>query len=314
MFGTVGVVGCGRWGSVHIQTLLEMRSEGHVKRVVVADTSEENRSKNAAVDAAYASLDQMCQVEFLDLVIVATPNATHEHLGMASLGQGIRTLIEKPIASSPEGLERLIAQATQNDCFLTSGYLLRHHGGIKHLKQEADAQAFGTLQHITYRRQTTRPKPTNATILEGLASHGLNALDFFFAEQTKFLTLSTEYTGADATSCSLDKATHAIISFASSTDASEEELARIEVGWGAEKEVRELHARGSSGTVSIDFGQHQFYTLNGVKIPIKEAHNPLVEQILSTLAQSKLTQESCQELRCTSNLLDELTTKPFEQN
>ena len=314
MSRTVGVVGCGRWGSVHIKTLLEMRRQGHVKRVVVADTGAENRSKNTAVDAVYVNLDQMCQAESLDLVIVATPNATHELLGMASLGSGIRTLIEKPIASSPEGLERLIQQATENDCFLTSGYLLRHHGGIKHLKQEAEAQAFGTLQHITYRRQTTRPKPANATILEGLASHGLNTLDFFLPDQTGFSTSSVEYTAADAAPCSLEKATHATLSFTSSADVSGEEIGRIEVGWGAEKEVRELHVRGTSGSVSIDFGQLQFYTLNGVKTPIKEAHNPLMEQILTAINCSKLTDESRQELRRTSNLLDELTTKSFEQN
>ena len=314
MSRTVGVVGCGRWGSVHIQTLLEMRRQGHVKRVVVADTGVENRSKNNAVDAAYANLDQMCRAESLDLIIVATPNATHEILGMASLGYGIRTLIEKPIANSPEGLERLIQQAIKNDCFLTSGYLLRHHGGIKHLKQEADAQAFGALQHITYRRQTTRSKPPGATILEGLASHGLNTLDFFLPDQKEFSALSVKYTAADAVPCSLEKATHATLSFTSGADASEEEIGTIEVGWGAEKEVRELHVRGTSGSVSIDFGQRQFYTLNGVKMPIKETHNPLMEQIIAATSRSKLTAESRRELRRTSDLLDELTTKSFEQN
>ena len=95
---TVAVIGCGRWGSVHLNNLLEMKRIGLIGRVVACDLSEKTNQPFLDSDAQYSTWQAMCRSEKLDLIVLATPNNTHYPLGMALLAEGIRTLIEKPFA------------------------------------------------------------------------------------------------------------------------------------------------------------------------------------------------------------------------
>ena len=82
-------------------TLLRMKREGTVNRIVACDTAPANLPSTTGIDAMYAEWGHMCDSESLDLVILATPNRTHEAIGLALLGRGVRTLIEKPFSTVP---------------------------------------------------------------------------------------------------------------------------------------------------------------------------------------------------------------------
>ena len=62
---TIGLVGCGRWGAVHLRTLQNLKSTGHVRRVVVCDI-DADKLAHIQADATYASFDQMLEHEHLD--------------------------------------------------------------------------------------------------------------------------------------------------------------------------------------------------------------------------------------------------------
>ena len=51
---TIGLVGCGRWGAVHLRTLQNLKSTGHVRRVVVCDI-DADKLAHIQADATYAS-------------------------------------------------------------------------------------------------------------------------------------------------------------------------------------------------------------------------------------------------------------------
>ena len=53
MSSTVGVVGCGRWGSVHLNNLLEMKRIGLIGRVVACDLTEKTTQSFLNSDARY---------------------------------------------------------------------------------------------------------------------------------------------------------------------------------------------------------------------------------------------------------------------
>src|SRR5262249_12237566 len=61
-----------------------------------------------------------------DLAIVATPHDTHVSIGVELLGQGIPTIIEKPLARSLSELRRLIRACEQSDTPLASVQSMRH--------------------------------------------------------------------------------------------------------------------------------------------------------------------------------------------
>ena len=314
MAPTVGIVGCGRWGSVHLQAALRLKAQGRLGRVVVADIAEDRRAEVDGADAIYSGLFAMCHAEALDLVILATPNPSHEPLGMLVLDRGLRAIIEKPFASSPEGVQRLFSEAQRNGCYVTSGHLLRHHAGIQAIENSVRNNVLGATKHMEYTRQTTRPKPEGTTILEGLASHGLNTIEFMLNESQELRLLSIEYHLPDGTSTELSLATGAVIRYAITGGPKAEEHARVNVSWSAEKEIRELAVTGEKGSTSIDFGQHQTFILNGQSQATNATHGPLEAQILDALTRTETTTENRLELMRTAQLLKDILTWPTQQN
>ena len=77
----VAVVGCGRWGAVHLASLAEMKFSGHIDRVVACDADDTVLNNLVHADALYTSVDQMVAAEQPNLIIIATPNPTHYPLG-----------------------------------------------------------------------------------------------------------------------------------------------------------------------------------------------------------------------------------------
>ena len=76
---TIGLVGCGRWGSNHLRTLNALKSTGRISRVVVCDIDPE-KLKDVDADAAYTSLRSMLEQEQLDGLAIVTPPETHVEL------------------------------------------------------------------------------------------------------------------------------------------------------------------------------------------------------------------------------------------
>lgn len=70
-------------------------------------------SKHGIPDAT-ADLDGVLHREDVDAVIVSTPHATHEPIAMRAMAAGKHVLVEKPLACSATGAERMAAAATRH--------------------------------------------------------------------------------------------------------------------------------------------------------------------------------------------------------
>ena len=280
---TVAVVGCGRWGTVHLNNLLEMKRTGLIGRVVACDLSKKTTQPFLDSDAQYSTWQAMCQSEKLDLIVLATPNNTHYSLGMALLAEGIRTLIEKPFAPTYEEAANLIQQAKTNETVVFSGHLLRHHPGVIRMSQILLEDQIGNPTSILYRRTSLREKPQSMNLLDGLASHGVDLLAYFFPHRFDF-SASTDLQS------SLLKAKSTLLKFRTRPSRNEPRVTgRIEVGWGATQERRDIHIKGDKGAISLDFGQHEHLQMNGINIQLESSSNPLLAQILASLACDKMT-------------------------
>ena len=273
---TVAVVGCGRWGSVHVANLLQLKQQGMIKRVVVCDLVVETIESIRDVDARYTSWQNMCEHETPDLVILATPNETHTSLGMALLGRGLHVLIEKPFGTSPIEAQALLDTTLENQAAVFSGHLLRHHAGFQHVKHLIEKGTIGQLVSATYERSTVRPRPPSTSLIDGLASHGIDGLSYLFPGRFDFSTTKvTRQMGNQ------DAATFVI--------GEDKSTASIVVGWGMERELRSLCVFGSEGKIELDFGQHSSIKLNGEIIHLKPSRSPLQTQVLNALHTPKMT-------------------------
>ena len=275
---TVAVVGCGRWGSVHVASLLHLKEKGMIKRVVACDRVENTVEAIQGVDARYTSWQIMCEKETPDLVVLATPNDTHTPLGMALLAKGLHVLIEKPFGSSPSEARALLDKAIEKQAAVFSGHLLRHHAGFQQAKHLIEEGAIGQLITATYARCTVRPRPTSTNLIDGLASHGIDGLGYLFPDRFDFSS-----TKVMRQRRSQDAATFVIEDKKSTTS--------IIVGWGAERERRSLCLIGTEGKIELDFGQHSTLMLNEEVHNLKPSMPPLQTQVLAALDALHMTPE-----------------------
>lgn len=284
---TVAVVGCGRWGSVHLASLAEMKSLGQVDRVIACDVNEAALNNVVGADATYSSVDEMVGAETPNLTIIATPNSTHYPLGMAIIKNGLNLLIEKPFAPNPDAAADLIQEALKYGCTVSSGHLLRHHPGFQQAKHIILSGEIGEITQAMYVRKTVRPMPTSADVVEGLASHGIDALEYFFPQKFEFSSIVILEQGADHLS---------IEAHTPLLPGTPLIKGGIDVAWGAEKEERLLQMVGVKGHVEVDFSQHKTISVNGEERLLNNQTTPLIAQVQDALQRNEMTAEFNQSL------------------
>jgi myo-inositol 2-dehydrogenase/D-chiro-inositol 1-dehydrogenase len=86
----------------------------------------------------------------VDAVALVTPNHLHEEIGVAALEAGKDVLLEKPMANSVEGCDRLIAAARRSGRVLTVGHQLRLSAQYGRVKAMIDAGEVGVPAHASF--------------------------------------------------------------------------------------------------------------------------------------------------------------------
>jgi predicted dehydrogenase len=84
----------------------------------------------------------------LDAVVVLTPDDTHAAIGEAFLDAGIAVYLEKPMATSIEGCDRLLRAAERSGSVLHVGHNMRHMPVVTQLRELILADAIGEVQTV----------------------------------------------------------------------------------------------------------------------------------------------------------------------
>ena len=111
----VGVIGCG--SIAQHRHLPEYIANKNVELVAVCDINE-NRVKEIAEKyeaAAYTNYEELLTSGTVDAVSVCTPNYLHAPISIAALNAGLHVLCEKPMATSKQEAEAMIAASKRSD-------------------------------------------------------------------------------------------------------------------------------------------------------------------------------------------------------
>lgn len=131
---TVAVLGQGSIGRRHTGLLLDAGCDviAHDPfAAAVVDGSRAAASSEEALDAAEA-------------VVVATPTSEHLAQALAAVRAGCHALVEKPLSTSPEGVDELLAAAREGGRVLAVGFNLRFHPGPAQVRELVAGGAVGT--------------------------------------------------------------------------------------------------------------------------------------------------------------------------
>ncbi|CAN5354857.1 Gfo/Idh/MocA family oxidoreductase [soil metagenome] len=102
----LGVVGLGNIGTSHIRSHLP--KVPRLELAAVAEQDPERRAKFSEVPG-FATTQEMVDSGLVDAVLIGTPHFDHTKSGIAALGAGLHTLVEKPISVHVADAKRLIA-------------------------------------------------------------------------------------------------------------------------------------------------------------------------------------------------------------
>lgn len=84
----------------------------------------------------------------LDGVVLTTPDDTHEELAIDFLRAGVPVYLEKPLAITLEGADRVLAAARRTGTRLYVGHNMRHMAVVRLLKEVVDRGEIGEVKAI----------------------------------------------------------------------------------------------------------------------------------------------------------------------
>ncbi len=131
---SVAVFGAGAFGRNHLRVYRELERAGYpvvLAAVIDADPSLADRGAKEWQIPAYTSVEDFAAAgQTIDAASVCVPTSAHFSVASALLEKGIDLLIEKPIATSTEEADQLIATADRLHRILQVGHLERFNPAV----------------------------------------------------------------------------------------------------------------------------------------------------------------------------------------
>ncbi len=121
------VVGCGNMGASH--AIAYHTTEGfQICGIVSTGKSKETlNAKLGGGHVLFSDYYEALEKTRPDAVCISTYPDTHESFAIKAFEKGCHVFIEKPVADSVAGAERVVAAAIKANKKLVVGYILRHH-------------------------------------------------------------------------------------------------------------------------------------------------------------------------------------------
>lgn len=153
------IIGCGRISIKQVEGIAANKDKALL--IAVSDLIEENMSRtiNKYSEAfgeekkvvQYLDYKEMIDKEKIDIVIISTESGYHEEIALYCIGKGIHTLIEKPIALSIEGAQRIVDAGIKNDVKVGICHQNRFNKPIQLLKNALLENKLGKVYNGTAR-------------------------------------------------------------------------------------------------------------------------------------------------------------------
>src|SRR5690606_37580770 len=131
------VVGCGNMGASHAKAY---HSSTGFEICGLVSRGDSKKALNDELGGAYPlfdRFDEALETTRPDAVCISTYPDTHEPYAVKAMKQGCHVFVEKPLASTVEGAERVAAVARETGKKVVVGYILRHHPSWQRFIEEA---------------------------------------------------------------------------------------------------------------------------------------------------------------------------------
>jgi len=163
----VAAIGCGYFGSLHAQKYAALDA---ADLVGVCDIDAKRAQACAEKTGSTACTDIADLIGKVDAVTVAVPTTEHFEVARAFLENGVDVLIEKPICSTLEEADALIALAAEKDRILQVGHLERFSPIMEALSEEVVKPGYIESHRISQ----YRGRGTDTTVILDMMIHDID--------------------------------------------------------------------------------------------------------------------------------------------
>ena len=243
------VIGAGSMGRNHARVY---RESPNAKLVAVVDSNPDTaRIAGQQRDVpGYTDLEEMLDTDKPDIVTVAVPTEVHLKNVKAVIERGIHVLVEKPIASTREQAEEIIALAEDAGVVLAVGHIERHNPAISELTARVNDGALGKIFQLHARRIGPFPsRIRDVGVLLDLATHDLDVMTSIVREPVVRVVAET----LSGINTDREDMVNGMIRFANNV------LGVIDINWMTPTKVRELSVVGARGMFLVNYLSQELY-------------------------------------------------------
>jgi predicted dehydrogenase len=154
----VGVVGFGLAGRVFHAPLIS--SVDRLQLAAVVERSTSFAAERYPGTATYRTVEEMLADKSLDLIVVASPSATHFDVARQVIAAGKHVVVDKPVATSSTEIAQLIALAAERGVTLVPFHNRRWDGDYLTVEKLLREGAVGRLVSLESRMDRWNPGAT----------------------------------------------------------------------------------------------------------------------------------------------------------
>jgi predicted dehydrogenase len=190
-----GIIGCGKVTGIHAAALKAMANASFTA-IYSRDAKKAAEYASRYGVKPYTSITEMIQREQLDMVTICTPHPAHAGPTIEALRAGANVLIEKPLASSLEDCDAMLAVAKETGKKIGIISQRRFYAPCQRLKAAIDAgkigkPALGTVAMFGWRNEDYyksdpwrgKWKEEGGGVLVNQAPHQLDLLQWFMGSE-----------------------------------------------------------------------------------------------------------------------------------
>ncbi|MGV2901381.1 Gfo/Idh/MocA family protein, partial [Microbacterium sp. AGC62] len=174
----IGVLGLGWMGTIRAEILNQLPG---AQLVACGDANPGARERVPAGVTFVSSIDEIISAG-ADAVVVSTPDGLHREATVRALKAGVDVFCEKPLATSLEDADAMIAAEEASTARIIVGQTLRADPRYRALKVKVESGELGATLHATSRRSWPAPEGARqakqTTVARYLSVHELDALQW----------------------------------------------------------------------------------------------------------------------------------------
>jgi myo-inositol 2-dehydrogenase/D-chiro-inositol 1-dehydrogenase len=183
----VGVIGVGLIGEDHVRRLSSVVAGATVTAVTDVDASRADAvAKLYGVPAVHVSGEDVIADPAVDAVVVASWGPTHEQYVLAAIAAGKPVFCEKPLATTREACERVLAAETAfGRRLIQVGFMRRYDSAYVALRAAVLDGTIGTplLAHMAHRNPSVPDRVTSEAAINDSAVHEIDVTRWLLGEE-----------------------------------------------------------------------------------------------------------------------------------